>query len=79
MEQYLQATYPGVISNGNYVPPLVLDAIAAEINAQDPTTLADVNPTLERYGVGQDILTAAGYSVEYVSLNQDEARVRKSS
>lgn len=74
---YLEAHEPGVVSNGRYVPPLVLDAIRSDIEAMDRPTLADVAPILERYGVAQTILSAIGFDVTYSSLDQSAARVRR--
>lgn len=79
IEEYLDENYDGVLSNGKFVPDSVLTDIEAEIDELDSTTLADVNPVLEKYGVGQDILEEMGYTVNYVSLNQEEAEITKSS
>ncbi|MFQ3294623.1 MAG: putative nuclease of restriction endonuclease-like RecB superfamily [Natrialbaceae archaeon] len=79
IEEYLDENYEGVLSNGKFVPNQVLTEIEGEIDELDGSTLADVNPILEEYGVGQDILEEMGYTVNYVSLNQDEAEIRKTT
>lgn len=73
MERYLKDTGSGTISSGTYLPDSAIDELEKEIQESDGSNLSDVNPILERYGVGQDILEEIGYSIQYVSLNQDEA------
>lgn len=77
VQQYIEANYSGVISNGTYVPESVLAEMEAEIDALDSATLAAVNEVLEPYGVAQGILEDLGYTVHYVSLDQDEATITK--
>lgn len=69
--------YPGIISNGRYVPEAVLATIREEIDAVESPMLADVTPILDRYGVAQTIVEEIGYTVQYTSLDQEEAAVRK--
>lgn len=76
MEAHLESEYPGVISNGQYVPPRVLSELRTAIESNRGTTLADVNPILTEYGVAQDILEEIGYEISYVSLDQSEAEIR---
>ncbi|MFB6198685.1 MAG: DUF790 family protein [Halobacteriaceae archaeon] len=73
LEAFLEANASGTISNGKYVPNEMLDAIRSEIETLDGDALSDVNRVLERYGVAQGILEDIGYSVQYVSLDQEEA------
>ena len=75
VEMYLEERYDGVISQMKFIPNPVLSEIETTIDALDSMTLADVNPILEKYGVGQDILEKMGYTVKYVSLNQNEAKI----
>lgn len=75
--RHLKEHAPGVVSNDRYVPPAVLSTIKEEIDALDDPTLADVDPILEQYGVAQTILEEIGYTVQYTSLDQTEAAVRK--
>lgn len=78
VERYVTANYDGVISNNKFVPNPVLEKIEAEIDTLDNTTLANVNHILEEYEVAQTILAHMGYTVNYVSLDQSEAKVTKS-
>ncbi|QZA88210.1 DUF790 family protein [Salinarchaeum sp. IM2453] len=77
-ERYVAANYDGVISNNKFVPTSVLEKIEAEIDALDNTTLANVNQVLEEYGVAQTVLGHMDYTINYVSLDQSEAKVTKS-
>lgn len=77
IRRYLDENAPGVISNEKYVPEAVLGTVEADVEALDSPTLADVAPILERYGVAQNVLEAIGYTVQYTSLDADEATVRK--
>lgn len=78
VEMYLDDIYDGVISKMKFIPDTALSEIEAEIDALDNMTLADVNPILKKYDVGQDILEEMGYTVNYISLNQNEAKIVRS-
>jgi predicted nuclease of restriction endonuclease-like RecB superfamily len=78
MQQYLDESYPGIISGGTYLPEAVIQELKGEIESLESQSLSAVNPLLEEYGVAQDLLGHIGYSVQYVSLNQDEAKITKS-
>lgn len=77
VRQHLAEQYPGTISNGRYVPEAVLETIKDELDALENPTLVDVTPILEEYGVAQNIVEELGYTIQYSSLNQAEATVRK--
>lgn len=79
IEQYLTETYEGIHSNGKFLPKPVVDEMRAEIEGIESATLADVNPILDTYGVGQDVLCEIGYTINYTSLNQDEAEITKTT
>ncbi len=74
---YLDEHYNGVPSNGKFVPAAVLAEIEMKIDELDNPTLADANPILNEYGVGQELLEDIGYTINYTSLNQSEATITK--
>lgn len=75
MARHLEEATDGVVSNGLYVPAAVQAELETAIEDLEASSLADVNEVLAEYGVGQDILRTLGYEVEYVSLDQSEARI----
>ncbi|OKY77376.1 MAG: Nuclease of restriction endonuclease-like fold implicated in nucleotide excision repair [Candidatus Methanohalarchaeum thermophilum] len=77
IEQYLKNNHSGIISNGIYLPKPVLKEIKTEIDSIKDPTLSDVNPILEKYGAGQEILQKIGYTIQYKTLNQNEAKITK--
>lgn len=76
LKRYLKS-FPGLISSGTYLPEPVAEELKEKIEALNGQRLSDVNPVLERYGVAQDALEEIGYSIQYTSLNQDEATISK--
>ncbi|MFB6267067.1 MAG: DUF790 family protein [Halodesulfurarchaeum sp.] len=76
IKRYLEGR-DGVVSDGTYLPPAVLEELRAEIDALENPVLSDVNPILDDYGVGQDVLGSIGYHVQYTSLDQDEATLTR--
>ncbi|PTD94206.1 hypothetical protein C9439_03925 [archaeon SCG-AAA382B04] len=76
MEQHLKNNQ-GLISNKTYLPKSVLKKLKKEVDSIDEPTLSDINPILERYGVGQEILEKIGYTIKYKTLNQEEAKITK--
>lgn len=76
MRRYLADNAPGTVSNDRYVPPTVLTDIREAIATLDEPTLADVAPVLDRHGVAHTILEEIGYTIDYSTLNRDEATVR---
>lgn len=77
LKRYLEECHPGVVSSGTYLPEPVVGQLREEIEGLQSRQLSDVNPLLEAYGVGQDVLEEIGYTVRYVSLDQEEATIRK--
>jgi predicted nuclease of restriction endonuclease-like RecB superfamily len=77
VEASLTERVEGVVSDGTFVPAAVCDEIRAEIEALDGRTLSDVNPILDEYGLAQGALPELGYAVNYVSLDQSEAEIRR--
>ncbi len=77
MKKYIRKNFQGVISNNQYIPIKILEDIKKEIQNLDSNKLSDINPILDRYNIGQDILEEIGYSIKYISLDQNEAKVKK--
>lgn len=77
MARYLSDAAPGVVSSGTFLPDSAIEELRGRIDSLERRTLSAVNPLLEEYGVGQEVLERIGYSVRYVSLDQDEARITK--
>lgn len=77
MEELLTESFPGIVSSGTYLPESIVEELREEIDSVEGKQLSDINPLLEEYGVGQDALEKIGFSVRYVSLNQDEATITK--
>ncbi|WP_101294713.1 DUF790 family protein [Halegenticoccus soli] len=79
VEEHLRETRSGVVSNGTFLPEPVAERIRRDIDDLSEPTLAEVNPILAAYGVGQDALSALGYAVSYGTLDQTEVEVRKAT
>ena len=77
LKRYLRKRDQGIISQGTYLNDAALEALRTEIETANGDTLSDVNHILESYDVGQEVLEELGYAIEYVSLDQDEAKIRK--
>ena len=77
IQQYLAEAHPGIVSAGTYLPEPAIQELKGKIETLESSQLSAVNPFLEEYGVGQDVLDKIGYSVHYVSLDQDEATVTR--
>jgi Uncharacterized conserved protein len=78
VEKYLNDTYAGVVSKMKFIPSSTLSEIEAAIDTLDDMTLANVNPILKKHDIGQDVLEEIGYTVKYISLDQNEAKIIKS-
>lgn len=55
----------------------MLATIREEIDAVESPMLADVTSILDRYGIAQTIVEGTGCTVQYTTLDQEEAAVRK--
>lgn len=77
MEQHLKNNHQGITSNKTYLPKTVLKEIKKEVDSIDEPTLSDINPILEKYGAGQEILEKIGYTIKYKTLNQEKAKITK--
>jgi predicted nuclease of restriction endonuclease-like RecB superfamily len=77
VEQYLSQNRHGIVSSGTYLPEAAFEELTEKIDELEGRKLSDINPVLAEYGVGQDVLEKLGYTVHYVSLDQDEATIAK--
>ncbi len=74
---YIEQHGSGVVSAGTYLPPEAVEEIRERLAELDDMSLDRVQSVLDEYGAGNDILDDLGYTIQWTSLDQSSAVVKR--